>query len=262
MASRSTPRPAVTVPVRYPTAAVFVDESGSRASANDFFVVAALKVREPGKLARAVREVRDRHGFTGEFKFARITKGSVSIYADLINVLEESDATLAATLVTGAVFDPFEGREDTWRVHAEVTAQLLVGGINRRELVGVHLDAVSTPVGCSFEDTVRSITNSRLRNTSVVSAVCLDSRTNDLLQVADMVAGAIRNVRQQPTSPYKDQSPKTKVAQRLAATFGRPGLVDGKDDRVNIATYRGRKPAAPRLRAVSGRRATGRPQAG
>jgi hypothetical protein len=53
MRGRSINADAVTVRPRYPTAAVFIDESGSRAPANEFFVVAAIKVREPGRPERS-----------------------------------------------------------------------------------------------------------------------------------------------------------------------------------------------------------------
>lgn len=253
---------AVSVPPRYPTAAVFIDESGSRASGNEFFVVAALKVRQPGKLARAIQDVRDRTGFTGEFKFAEINRNSVPVYGELIRVLEESDATLAACVVSGDVCNPFQGRNDVWRVHAEITAQLLVGCINRRELVGVHMDAITTPLECSLEDTVRSLTNARLKSTSVISSVCLDSRSNDLLQVADMIAGAIRHERRLTVIPSSTRSHKGKVALRLATAFDRPALVDGKDSRLNIATYRGRSATRPILKAVPSARLGNRRRAG
>lgn len=233
---------AVSVPLRYPTAAIFVDESGSKSTAGgQFFVVAAVKARQPGRLARTIREVRDRTGYSSELKFSSITRGSLIVYYELIAALGASDATLAACVVQGDVYNPFRQRREVWKVHAEVTSQLLVGCINRRELVGVHLDGISTPPGCSLEEEVRRMTNRRLRATAVVSSVCLDSKTNDLLQVADLVAGAIFHERRRAaTGETAPRSNKGKVAACLAAAFDRPELVDGRDRRVNIATYRGR----------------------
>jgi hypothetical protein len=232
----------ILIPSRYPTASIFVDESGSRATASTAFVVAAVKTRRPGLLARAVRDLRDRTSFDGELKFSEITRGAIPVYCEVIRILYESEATIAATVVQGNVYNPFHRSKETWKVHAEVTAQLLVGCINRRELVGVHLDAISTPRGCSFEDTVRRMVNGRLSGISVVSAVCLDSRTNDLLQVADIVAGCILHERRLASgSPPKTVSNKGKVARYLSSMFGRPGLTDGRDGRLNILTYRGRR---------------------
>lgn len=130
------------------------------------------------------------------------------------------------------MYNPFRPRRAVWQVHAEVTSQLLVGCINRRELVGVHLDAITTPPGCSLEDEVRRMTNRRLRATSVVSSVCLDSKSTDLLQMADLVAGAIFHERRRAaTGETSPRSNKGKVALRLAAAFNRPGLADGRDAR-------------------------------
>lgn len=244
---------AVSVPLRYPTAAIFVDESGSKSTAGgQFFVVAAVKVRYPGRLARSIREVRDRTGYGSELKFSGITRGSLTVYYGLIAALEASDATLAACVVQGDVYNPFRPRRAVWRVHAEVTSQLLVGCINRRELVGVHLDAITTPPGCSLEDEVRNMTNRRLRATSVVSSVCLDSKTTDLLQVADLVAGAIFHERRRAaTGETSPRSNKDNVALRLGTTFDRPGLVDGRNARVNIATYLGWGTTQPPLKVVN-----------
>jgi hypothetical protein len=116
----------ISVPLRYPTAAIFVDESGSKSTAGgQFFVVAAVKTRHPGRLARAIREVRDRTGYNSELKFSSITRGSLTVYYELITGLEASDATLAACVVQGGVFNPFQQSQEVWKVHAEVTSQLL-----------------------------------------------------------------------------------------------------------------------------------------
>ena len=241
----------VSVPPRYPTSSIFIDESGSKATASQFFVVAAVKVREPGRLAQAVRDVRDRSQYYRELKFSEITRGTLPVYYDLIDQLEASDAHLAACVVRGDVHNPFTRTKPVWQVHAEITAQLLVGCINRRELVGVLMDGISTPRGTSLEDTVRRMANSRLGATSVVSAVCLDSQTNDVLQVADLVAGAILHERRRTAgAPAKTTSNKGKVALRLAAAFARPGLADGRDERVNIQTYRGRTARRTSARVV------------
>jgi hypothetical protein len=183
---------------------------------------------------------RDRHGFYGEFKFSEVNRSTVRIYQELIDKLHESEAHLAACVVDGDVHNPFKG-QPAWRARAEVAAQLLTGCINRRELVSVFLDGISTPKDCSFEDTVRNLVNKRFRSTAVVAAACLDSRTNDTLQVTDMFAGAVSFERRRQAkgigSPHSD---KAKVAHRLGIVFDCLGFPDGRSECVNIATYRGR----------------------
>jgi tetratricopeptide (TPR) repeat protein len=71
------------VPRGYPTALIYMDESTAKASGGRFFVVGAVKVRKSGQLMRAIRDVRDRHGFYDEFKFSRISRGKFSVFCEL-----------------------------------------------------------------------------------------------------------------------------------------------------------------------------------
>jgi hypothetical protein len=243
---------AVHVPPKYPTALIYVDESAVKASAGRFFVVGAVKVRRPGKLMRAVRDIRDRHDFRDEFKFNKISRGKFPIFCELIDVLEQSDAHIAACVVDRSQgVDPFTGNSAEWLVHARITAKLLVGILNRRELASVLLDEISTPKGCAFDDTVRDMVNRRMRATSMVTAACVDSACNDGVQLADLVAGAVAHQRGQGNGTANPTSHKGKVAARLAAAFGVSSFDDVRNDRVNVATLGVRGPRTPRRNAES-----------
>jgi hypothetical protein len=95
----SPPADVVRVQPGYPTALIYKDESAVKASGGRFFVVGAVKVRRSGQLMRTIRDVRDRHGFHDEFKFSRISRGKFSVFCELIDVLEQSDAHIAAATV-------------------------------------------------------------------------------------------------------------------------------------------------------------------
>ena len=243
-------RGAVVVPVRYPCSVMYVDESSAKQSGGNFFVVAAVKVRQPGMLARKMKEIRDTESYDGEFKFSRVSRGKLPVYYRLIDVLEESDAHIAACVVDRSRgVDPFKASEPEWKTHARITAKLLTGIMNRRELSSALLDHRSTPVGSAFDDTVRSMVNSRLKATGLVSAVCVDSASNDGIQVADLVAGAVAlHSRAHATGEVNPNSHKAKVAGRLAAAFGVSELRDVRTERVNVMTHGS---AAPnKLRSV------------
>lgn len=248
-------REPVDVPLNYPCTTVFLDESGVKAK--DRFTVGGFKARRIGELARAVRHVRDKHGFYDEFKFNTLNDGSRDLAYALIDVLGESDAQLIGCVVDPAITDPFEDVEHRWLAHAEVTAQLIIGSTNRRELVSALLDTIGTPRGCSLEDHVRARVNRRFGATSLVSAVCLDSKTNDLLQLADLVASAVSfERRRQHEGIGSPNSAKGMVAARLGAAFGNQGLTDGRSRRYNIATYGAKRyRRKPSLSVVSGRSA-------
>jgi len=230
---------AVHVPLKYPTALIFVDESAVKVSAGRFFVVGAVKVRKSGQLLRSVQDIRDRHNYREEFKFSKITRARMPVFSELVDVLEQSDAHVAACIVDRTTSDPFAGSDPQWVIHARVAAKLLVGIINKRELAAVLLDQVSTPKGRAFDDTVRDMVNRRMRATSVIAASCVDSACNDGVQLADLVAGAIAHQCGQAASTAKPTSHKGKIAARLAAAYGVPTLCDVRTERVNVVTLGG-----------------------
>jgi hypothetical protein len=101
-----------------------------------------------GDLLRGVREIRDRHCFYDEFK---ISRGKLPIFCELVDLLEQSDAHIAACVVDRTIGDnPFTNGTPQWLAHAKITAKLLVGIINRRELVSLLIDEIPTPRGCAL----------------------------------------------------------------------------------------------------------------
>ena len=244
----------VDVPLDYPCTTLFLDESGVKA--RDRFTIGGIKVRRVGELTRAVRHVRDKHGFHGEFKFSTLNDGSVLFANALIDVLQESDAQLVSCVVDPKVRDPFAVVEHRWLAHAEVAAQLIVGSTNRRELICALMDTIATPKDCSLEDRVRSRVNRKFGSTSVISAVSLDSRTNDLLQLADLVASSVSFERRRAHLGIgSPNSAKGLVAARLGAAFGNAGLIDARGPRYNVATFGApAKQGKPQLSVVRSRR--------
>ncbi|MGO3325363.1 DUF3800 domain-containing protein [Gordonia sp. (in: high G+C Gram-positive bacteria)] len=220
-------------PVQHAT--FFIDESGAKASAGNFFVVAGIKTRQPGRLQRRIEQLRDETGFTDEFKFSRINRDRLPVFLRLADVVAEHDVRLVASIVNRSdSSNPFKCGDDTWRVHARIVSQLIVGNMSRDEQAAALIDHVSTAPNVSFGDTVKGMANQRMKSNSLVSAVTIDSRANDLLQVADLVAGAIGNHRKSPNPPTVNH--KTRVANNLAQAFAVQRFDDVRAGRLNIMT--------------------------
>lgn len=149
-------------------------------------------------------------------------------------MLAESDAKLVGTVVDHSVYDPFKG-VPPWEAHAAVAARLVVGNLNRNEIATVLVDGISTPPGVSFGSHLKRGVNGAIRQTVVTNAISLDSKCNDLLQAADLVAGAIANLRVGRSAP---DGAKAKIARRLAHTFDLDHLDDQRSRRANIATLK------------------------
>lgn len=235
-------------------ASFWIDESGSRSTAGQCFVVAGIKTRRPDDLLRSIEGIREKHDYRDrEFKFARLTMANQPVFYDLVDVLAASDAHLMAAVVDSSTPNPFKG-EDVWRTHATINAQLVIGNINRNETATVLMDGISTPAGESLGRAVKRAINSRTASTPCIHAISLDSRCNSILQAADMVAGAIRYQRLERPGADRE-TPKALVAARLAAAFGLENLSDHRTRRSNIVTLKGpraRRPALASVRKASG----------
>lgn len=230
-----TTREVVAVTTRKATATFFIDESGAKATSGTFFVVAGIKCRQPGRLQRQIEELRDRRNYPHEFKFSRINRDRLPIFRDLVEIIAASDVRVIGTVVDRSGMDnPFKGDEE-WRVHARIAAQLIQGNISLGETTAAILDHRSTKPNVSFGDTVARMVNLRKPATLLVSAVTVDSAANDLLQVADLIAGSICNHRRDPDP--KTFSNKAQVAWDLARSLGVPDFIqDTRRGRVNVMT--------------------------
>jgi hypothetical protein len=159
-------------------------------------------------------------------------------YFDLVDTLAASAAHLHACVVDREVFDPSAGFRSTWEPHAQVAAQLLRGSINRRELVSVLMDSISTPVDVAFEDYVRDRVNTDFKCMSVVSAVALNSKSCDGLQAVDVFAGALAWQRRCEAEGKRPKNEKSRVVDRVMERFN-VDFRDGRTLRTNILTLKG-----------------------
>lgn len=236
----------IRIPPSYPASLVYLDESGT-VSNDRVFVVGAVKIRDHGKFTECVRSIRERYGYYDEFRFNRVNRAKLPMYTELLEGLVSLNLNFAACIVDKEVFDPFALWPQRWEAHVHVSAQLLRGCINRRELTSVLMDMVSAPKGISVEDQVRRLVNRRLRNMAIVTAACLDSRTSDGLQIADLFAGAVAfDCRRRVGLSGNQHSHKAKLVEKFKQQLSVEDL-EGRTTRMSVAVFRG-----PRSRSAAG----------
>ncbi|MDF1486919.1 DUF3800 domain-containing protein [Tessaracoccus caeni] len=226
---------------------IFIDESGSKNSSGGFFVVGFVKSRTVPALARDMRDVRQKHQHFKEAKFGQVSKGSLPFYFDLVEMLAASDVRIG-----GSVYDAnrhFGSDDPTWLVQARMSSQLVLGNLNRGELLNVFVDLVETPRGESVAKRIHDNVNGTLMARSVVASYDMDSRSTDLLQLADIVAGSIAYERRQGVAqePGLKGTPKAQVAARLRRAFGLDSFDDVQKGQVNILTMKGQPRTLPGL---------------
>ncbi|QXT62718.1 DUF3800 domain-containing protein [Tessaracoccus palaemonis] len=227
------------LPDDVPVSTIYIDESGARNSRGGFFVLGFIKVREPAKLDREIRHLRQKHKFFSEAKFGSINRDHVLFYYDLVELVAEADVR-----VGGSVYDStaaFAARKETWRTQARMSAQLIAANINKGELVNAVIDLVQTPQGASLARVVHADVHRKLGHRALVACYDMDSQSTNLLQVADVIAGAIAYERRQwagstPEPPMSNDAPKGKVSARLRRALELDSFADAREGKVNILT--------------------------
>jgi hypothetical protein len=246
------------------TSLVYVDESGSKATASRFFVVAAAKLREPGRFHRALRDIRDKTGFQSEMKFADINRGSLSTYYAMIDEIEASDLHLAACVVNKDTFDPFRAASTpVWKVHADVTVQLLVGCINRGEVVTVMgADAAQLlsvgrlergPIGLDLGEGLRSrVSRTRGRSDLMLRTRCRVSRAivSSLVTAPRTASGSACKANRSDTPLLDDQYVLPGSARRRRA---RPACLRCASAQFRFVPRRRRCPGSDRTAFITPR---------
>lgn len=218
---------------------IFIDESGAKNSAGGFFVVGFVKARASHMLAREMRGIRQTHRHTAEAKFGSINSDNERFYVDLCEMLATADVRIG-----GSVYDSrkhFTSNTPTWLTQARMSSQLVIGNINRGESVNVFLDLVQTPKGESVAKSVQERVNAKLDGNPVLAAYDMDSRSTDLLQLADLVAGSIAYERRcwggdTPDAPREVGTPKARISARLRRAFDLASYDDVHSGKVNILT--------------------------
>jgi hypothetical protein len=211
-----------TLPASSPTAVAFLDETGL-ISQDRFFAVGVLKHSDPTQLLREVGKVRNRHEFHTkngrEFKFSRLTGGTLPIYTEAAELVAKSEATFACFVVDTAIADPLSRFGGPWRAYAKLAAQLLHGSTRPREIVTVLADSYSTPDTVTIEQDIRDDVNRRFDRLAISAVVREDSRASDGLQLADLMLGAVV-FEFREAAGYGTGAEKRELSQRVRAMYG------------------------------------------
>lgn len=220
------------LPNHVQAASFWIDDSGSRGQAHRGYVLGGLKTRRSDVLQRRLQSVREKHGQDGEMKFNNINARNLGRYRAMVDVLRDSDVHILASVLDTQSWNPFKGQAH-WIGQALMVADLVTSCLNRNEVASVYMDGITTPAEIALGHIVKRHANGRLGGHRVTSAVSLDSKSNDVLQAADLIAGAIRYLRYETP---RDGAPKLEIALYICSAFGVANLGDRKANRVRIHT--------------------------
>jgi len=174
----------------------FLDETGLIHSEQDkFFALGILKCSEPQKLYNRIRKIRRYHRYNEELKWANLDrKIRFDIAREFFNIFLQEDAKFNCIILnkTELDFNKYYNN-NLYKVYRNFTITLLklIIGKNPEEVVILLADDYFTPDGTDMEVTIKKFINNHYQRFVVAGACQINSKSSDLLQLTDLILGAI-----------------------------------------------------------------------
>ena len=173
----------------------FLDETGSLSNANDpFFTVGILKLSQPYYLASKIDYERRKRNFHDEMKFNKLSKNNLEFAKFAVGALLDARSAHFYSYSVDKEGEYFkrEFSGDSWQAYEKLTLRLIKDAVLApKEILILIADYVPAPSGVRYEVNVKKEINSALGRLALAGVCRFDSRSNDLLQLVDLVIGAI-----------------------------------------------------------------------
>lgn len=180
------------------TGVFFLDETGLlRTTRDPVFLVGLVHSREPSVLTKRIQNIRDRHHWYDEMKWSLITKSNRNLPAYHRVIDSFFDCTLDEARFRCIVMLKREldlqryFLGNIWEAYEAFAALEIRLSIYDDEIVTVLADDMSVPSAVTFEQNVKRRVNERKRRLAVTNVVRLNSKGCELIQLTDLLAGAV-----------------------------------------------------------------------
>lgn len=209
----------------------FLDESGSLNDPKDpFFTVGFIKCSQPYYINSKLIYERRKRNFYDELKFNKLSKNNLD-FAKL--ALDAFFSTKSLSFISysldkqGEYFNrEFSG--DPWIAYEAISIRALESAISPNEILIVIADYAPTPDHVRFEVNVKRKINEKLKKLTVAGVCRFDSRSNDLLQLTDLIIGAINyNLKLSTGLILHGDKHKRRFVEYLLSNLGPKNFVDG-----------------------------------
>lgn len=178
------------------TSFCFLDETGLLRSERDkFFGIGIIKCKKPERIYNRIRGIRQKYNYNEEIKWSKLdTKVRFDVAREIFNVFLTEEVDFNCIILDKEKLD-FKKHFDNnlYKVYSNFSVALmkLLIGAQSKEVLIVLADNYFSPHGENIEERIKKFTNDHYKE-FVIAGVCqIDSCSSDLLQITDLILGAI-----------------------------------------------------------------------
>src|SRR3990167_9576883 len=227
----------------------FLDETGTLSDQKEqYFTVGILKMSQPYYLQSKLFFERSKIRFYDEVKFNKLSKNNIAFAKTVIDALFETKSISFYSYSISTKSDYYLKNFDKnpWLAYEQITLKLLGAALAPHEIIILIADYVTTPKEIRFEVDVKKYFNDANKRLALAGVCRFDSKSNDLLQLTDLLIGAITYDIKFKKGLVPGSSYKIELVEYLKAKLGADSFVKGfknhnfnvfvdKTDHLNIA---------------------------
>lgn len=172
----------------------FLDETGVLNDQKEqYFTVGILKMSQPYYLQSRLFFERSKIRFYDEIKFNKLSKNNINFAKTAIDALFETRSIGFYSYSINTKSDYFlkNFNKNHWLAYEQVTLKLLDTALSSQEIIILIADYVTTPKKIRFEVETKKKFNQNKKRLALAGVCRFDSKSNDLLQLVDLLIGAI-----------------------------------------------------------------------
>lgn len=172
----------------------FLDETGDLTNAqNPYFTVGLIKMSQPYYLQNKIAYERSCKHFHDELKFNKLSKANIGFAKFVINSFFDTKNVDFYSYTTHKESKYYHEhfKSNQWAAYEEITLKLLDNALSTQEILVLLADYVTTPDHVRFEVDVKRRFNAFQKRLALAGVCRFDSKSNDLLQVVDLIIGCI-----------------------------------------------------------------------
>lgn len=172
----------------------FLDETGSLTQANDpYFTVGIVKMSQPYYLQSKILYERNKRNFYDEMKFNKLSANNVEFAKYVIGALLDTKSIgfYSYTIKKDGEYFKNNFNGNQWEAYEKITLKLLTASLAENEIIMLIADHITTPKDVKFEVNTKKNFNTAKQRLALAGVCRFDSKSNDLLQVVDLLIGCI-----------------------------------------------------------------------